>query len=153
VNVVRCPARDGLHRGVDDRAAIHPAVLVEVGVEHPRRQRLTELKGNRSSACAHNHACNPLRVRHRREQGGGGSQVRRDDMRRAETGVGNELGEESARTFPIDEEFVFRGGWDWARHRLWPFLPGRQWSSRAGGGMHGVFEIPRGMVAPLLRSR
>ena len=34
VNVVRYPSRDGLHRGVDDRAAIHPAVLVEVGVEH-----------------------------------------------------------------------------------------------------------------------
>jgi hypothetical protein len=97
VNVVRYPARDGLHRGADDRAAIHPAVLVEVGVEHRRRQRLTELKGNRSSACARNHACNPLRVRHRREQGGGGSHVRRDDVRRTETGVGNELGEESAR--------------------------------------------------------
>jgi hypothetical protein len=40
--------------------------LSRSGVEHPRRQRLTELKGNRSSACAHTHACNPLRVRHRR---------------------------------------------------------------------------------------
>jgi hypothetical protein len=37
------------------------------------------------------------------EQGGGGSDVRRDDVRRTETGVGSELGKESARTFPIDE--------------------------------------------------
>jgi hypothetical protein len=33
------------------------------------------------------------------------------------------------------------------------FLPGRQWSSRYGGGMHGVFENPRGMVVRLLRPR
>jgi hypothetical protein len=48
-------------RRPDDRARVHPAVLVEVGVKHPRCQRLTRLQRNRSSACAHDHARDPLR--------------------------------------------------------------------------------------------
>jgi hypothetical protein len=78
VNVVRYSARDRLHCGVDDRAGIHPAILV--GVEQPRLQRLTELNRTRSSAGAHNHPRNPLRVRCRREQGGRGPHVRRGDV-------------------------------------------------------------------------
>ena len=45
-------------------------------------------------------------------------------------------------TFPTDEGFVFGGGWDRARDRLWPFLPGRQWSSRYGAGCTASLRSP-----------
>ena len=83
VNVVRYPA-----------AIVFTAALMIArgstlgylsGTEQPRHQRLTELNRTRSSAGAHNHARNPLRVRRRREQGGRGPHVRRDDVRRTDT--------------------------------------------------------------------
>jgi hypothetical protein len=68
----------------------------EVGVEHPRRQRLAELERNGGSAGAHDRARDSLRMCRRREQGGRGPHVRRDDMRPSEISLGNELGEEPA---------------------------------------------------------
>ena len=57
------------------------------------------------------------------------------------------------RNLPTDGGFVF-GGWDRARHSLLAF-PSRAGSGRhgTGGGMHGVFENPRGMAVRLLRPR
>ena len=81
-DVVGDAARDRVHRRVDDRARVHPAVLVEVGVEHPRPERLTELERNRGSAGADDHARDPLGMRRRREQRGRGPHVGRDDVRR-----------------------------------------------------------------------
>jgi hypothetical protein len=69
-DVVGHPAGDRVHRHTDDRARIHPAVLVEVGVEHPRRQRIAEVEWHRRSARAHDHARDPLRMRGGREQRG-----------------------------------------------------------------------------------
>lgn len=69
-----------------------------------------------------------------------------------ETGVDNELGEESARTFPIDEEFVLGAvGIGLVIASSLPRGPAVVVHYR--GQMHGVFEIPRGMVARLLGSR
>ena len=42
-DVVGDSAGDRVDRRVDDHVRVHPAVLVEVGVEHPRLQRLPEL--------------------------------------------------------------------------------------------------------------
>ena len=95
-DVVRYPARDSVHGRADDRARVHLAVFVEVGVEHPRRQWLTELQRNRSSARAHDHAREPLRMRRRRKQGGRGPDIRRDDVRRAQISLGDQLGQEPA---------------------------------------------------------
>jgi hypothetical protein len=50
-------------------------------------QRLTELDRNRDSAAAYDRAGDPLRVCGRREQGGRGSDVRRDEVRRAQIGA------------------------------------------------------------------
>jgi hypothetical protein len=77
-------------------ARVHPAVLVEVGVEHPRRQRLTELDRKGSSAGAHDHARDPLRMCRRREQSGRCSHVRPDDVRPAQISLNNQPGQELA---------------------------------------------------------
>ena len=45
-------------------------------------------------AAAHDHAGDPLRVFGRREQGSRGPDVRRDEVRRAQIGLGDELGQE-----------------------------------------------------------
>ena len=42
---------------------VHPAVFVEVGVEHPGSQRLAKVDRNRRSAGADDHARDPLRMR------------------------------------------------------------------------------------------
>src|SRR5215469_3337067 len=82
-DVVGYAARDRVRRRADDHARVHPAVLVEVGVEHPGRQRLAELDRDRGSAGAHDYAGDPLRMSGGREQGGRGSDVRADDVRGA----------------------------------------------------------------------
>ena len=50
----------------------------------------------RGSAAAHDRAGDPLRVCGRREQDGRGSDVRGDEVRRAQIGLGDELGRERA---------------------------------------------------------
>ena len=95
-DVVGHPAGDGVHRRVDDRARVHLAVLVEVGVEHPRPERLAELERNRGSACADDQARDPLRVCGRREQRGRGPDVGPDDVRPAQVGLGDQPGQELA---------------------------------------------------------
>ena len=93
----RHSAGDLVHRGLDDGARVHPAVLLEVGVEHPRLQRLAELERDGGSAGADDHAREPLRMRRRREQRGRGPDIGRDEVRPAQVG----LGDEPARKAPI----------------------------------------------------
>jgi len=87
---------DGANRGADDGAGVHLAVFLEVGVEHPRRQRLAELDGDRSTARTDGDARDPLGVRGCGEEGGRRPDVRRDQVRGAEVSFGDERGEEVA---------------------------------------------------------
>jgi hypothetical protein len=84
--------------------------LPGVGVQDPRRQRLAELDRHGGSAGAHDRAGDPLGMRGRREQGGRGSDVRRDDVRRAQIGLIDELGQELAHRSRRQQVLAAFGG-------------------------------------------
>ena len=77
-------------------ARIDAAVLVEVGIEYPRPERLTELEWNSSSSSADGRAREPFRMRRYGEQRGGGADVGGDDVRALQTDLDNESGQKPA---------------------------------------------------------
>jgi hypothetical protein len=74
------PPGNRVHGRADDRARIHHAVLVQIGVENPRFQRFAEFERYRGSAGADDHAREPLGMRCGSEQSGRGAHVRGEDV-------------------------------------------------------------------------
>ena len=80
----------------DNDTWVHPAVLLEVRVEDPGRQRFTQLQGDRGRASADDQAGDAIGMVRCREQCGRSADVRPDDVRHAELGLIDQPRQEGA---------------------------------------------------------